>query len=243
MEFYEQLALAYDLLFPPSREQRAWALDFADGGPILDAGCATGELLLSLARAGIRTFGFDPDELMISLAREKAAPLADPPEFRIGDLEGAAEMYQKGFFRRLICLGNTLAHLEDRESVQEVCFDLASLLGPGARIAVQLLNYDRIMRLKPTELPPLSYADGTREISFNREYRYDDKGIRFIGTLIDEEGENRSETRLQPIGRNQLETVLNGAGFTEVAVWSDYEETPADDDSPVLLFTAETPRP
>lgn len=52
---------------------------------ILDLGTGTGFLALLLAELGHRVVGIDIAAEMLAVAREKAASLASPPEFRVGD--------------------------------------------------------------------------------------------------------------------------------------------------------------
>ena len=52
---------------------------------VLDLGTGTGFLALLLAALGHRVLGIDIAPDMLAVAREKAAGLASPPEFRVGD--------------------------------------------------------------------------------------------------------------------------------------------------------------
>jgi SAM-dependent methyltransferase len=58
-------------------------------GPVLDAGCGTGELALALAQRGLTVLGVDFAEAAITQARAKAAAAAPDVgqlvEFRVGD--------------------------------------------------------------------------------------------------------------------------------------------------------------
>lgn len=52
---------------------------------VLDVGCGTGFLAFRLAELGHRVTGFDLSDGMLAEARRKAAVLANPPRFEIGD--------------------------------------------------------------------------------------------------------------------------------------------------------------
>jgi glycine/sarcosine N-methyltransferase len=242
MDFYTILSEYYDLLFVPSPEQREWAAAFASGGPLLDAGCATGELACALAKGGIEVSGFDSDPEMIRIARTKALTIPARPDFRVDSLEHCAESYPRGGFRSLLCLGNTLVHLAGRAEVNTVMRNFHALLAPGGRLAVQLLNYDRLLLEKPAGLPPLTGEDERGAVSFYRSYSYDTRGVRFSGRLRIEHGGEReeylSETRLLAIRGGELLDSCTGAGFRSARLWEDYERTPATDDSFFYLLSA-----
>lgn len=102
-------------------------------GPVLDVGCGSGDLAISLAQAGLEVCGVDFAEAAIAHAREKAAAL--PPEvarrldFRVADalrpsLLGVrfGSVVDSGFF-----------HLFDPEEGDRYLRDLAGALLPGAR--------------------------------------------------------------------------------------------------------------
>jgi len=243
MDFYTSLSEYYDLLFPPSLEQKEWALNFAGTGPVLDAGCGTGELLLHLARTGIPGSGFDADEEMIRKAAEKSAGARGTVDFRKAELTEAAEVFQPRSFSALLCMGNTIAHVQNLEELNRVIMDFCSLLKEGGRLAVQVLNYDRILATRPRELPPLTAEKGDLKLRFLRRYRYEKEHIVFAGTLQAESRENKLEksfeTVLLPLRRKDLEAGFALAGLRNISVWEDYGTQPASKESAVCLFTGE----
>ena len=243
MNFYTSLSEYYDLLFPPSREQKKWALDFAGRGPVLDAGCGTGELLLYLARKGISGSGFDADEEMVRKAKEKSAGPDSTVDFRKAGLTEAAEVYPPRSFTALLCMGNTIAHVRDLEELNRLVMDFSSLLKEGGRLAVQVLNYDRILATRPRELPPLTAKKDDLKLRFLRRYRYEKEHIIFAGTLQAETRENRLEksfeTVLLPLRRSDLEAAFTLSGLRNISVWEDYGSQPASEESAVYLFTGE----
>ncbi|WP_319475643.1 class I SAM-dependent methyltransferase [Marispirochaeta aestuarii] len=244
MDFYTSLSEFYDLLFPPSREQKEWALDFARTGPVLDAGCGTGELLLHIARKGIPGSGFDADDEMVRKAEEKAAGIEGVVDFRKAGLTEAAELYTPSSFSALLCMGNTIAHVQDPQELNRMISGFASLLTEGGRLAIQLLNYDCILAQRPEELPSLTAETDDLKLSFFRRYRYEREHILFTGTLRAESPrapakslEKSFEALLLPVGRETLTAAFSKAGLKNISVWEDYGSTPASEESAVYLFT------
>ena len=187
---------------------------------------------------------------MIRIARNKALTIPEGPDFRVDTLQHCADSYPQGGFRALFCLGNTLVHLADRAELDAVMRGFKRLLTPGGGLAVQLLNYDRLLRKKPTTLPPLTGEDERGRVSFHRSYGYDAHGVRFSGRLEIERGGERggklggkrvefsSETLLLPIKRDELLESCREAGFNNARLWEDYEQTPATNESFFYLLSA-----
>lgn len=80
-EPFDRLARYYDLEHAAFREDLPLYLGLAErvGGPILEAACGSGRILLSLAAAGYESVGFDRSAQMLELAR---AALVARPELR-----------------------------------------------------------------------------------------------------------------------------------------------------------------
>ncbi len=138
-------------------------LGTAPNKKLLDLGCGTGEHSLFLRSMGFEVTGVDASEAQLHAARE-----ADPdeegdvhPRYVQGDLGSIGSLVQAGY-GGAICLGNTLPHLREPESLRLFLEGLASRLVSGAPVLLQLLNYDRILgggertfplSLRPGEVP------------------------------------------------------------------------------------------
>jgi SAM-dependent methyltransferase len=84
----------------------------AQGGPVLELGCGTGRVLVSLARAGYQTYGLDNDLDMLSYLQENLPPDLKPPP-RIFQADMSAFRLAARF--RLIFLPcNTLSTLTEQ---------------------------------------------------------------------------------------------------------------------------------
>ena len=72
MSFYDEIAPYYDAIFPLNRAQIGFVENCVEtpyaGKRILDVGCGTGDLALSLAEAGFNVTGIDSDMEMIRRA-------------------------------------------------------------------------------------------------------------------------------------------------------------------------------
>ena len=126
---------------------------------VLDLGCGTGEHSRFLGSLGYAVTGVDASEAQFQAAREAdpADPGPRPARYIHGDLASIGTLVPEGY-GGAICLGNTLPHLADLDSLRRFFAGLASRLLPGSPFLLQILNYDRILdrneRTFPVTLRP-----------------------------------------------------------------------------------------
>lgn len=173
MEFYSSIAHWYDQIFPFTPSQRDFVISFGSGPEltVVDVGCGTGSLLISLADVFKQTVGMDPDDQMLNLARNKAATAGVSPWLiRAGMLDVDHEL---GSMQadRILCFGNTLVHLSDKDQVKEFMLQVYNVLKPGGLFLLQVINYGRILDNQLGGLPTLE----NDQIRFERLYQYTDQ--------------------------------------------------------------------
>jgi ubiquinone/menaquinone biosynthesis C-methylase UbiE len=101
--------------------------------PILDVGCGSGDLAISLAQLGLRVTGIDFVEAAITQAREKAGAL--PPEIaNLLDFQ-VADALQPSLLRRQFgsVVDSGFLHLLESEECERFVDELAATLLPGGR--------------------------------------------------------------------------------------------------------------
>lgn len=192
---------------------------------ILDLGCGTGEHSRLLRSLGFEVTGVDASESQIQAARE-----ADPgernathPSYVHGDLASIETLAPKDF-GGAICLGNTLPHLRELDTLQRFFGGLAGRLVPGAPFLLQLLNYDRILdrgeRTFPLTLRP-GVAEGEDTIFMRLMTLSPDGSLIFTpATLRYRPGlepplelVSAQNVQLRGWRRSELEELLHAAGF------------------------------
>ncbi len=201
-----------------------------------DLGCGTGEHARLLASRGLRVAGLDLSESMLADAREE--PLPSNLSFHLGDLREADRVLGEGFGAAL-CLGNTLAFLEEEEDLKRALRAVSRLLLPGGRFLFQVLNYERIRSRKERHLP-LNFNDsekGDETTVFLRlmDLRAGGRILFFPTTLrlrpdADPPVELVRTRRVSLRGwmRAELLPSLEEAGFPEAEVFGDMEGGPFD---------------
>jgi len=151
---YENMAQAYEHLFPLSRNQLQLVTElFPPPKKILDLGCGTGELLRALGTlGGYQLEGRDLSPSMIEVAREKAKQSSSPLTFRP---QGLLELDDYESWDGILCLGNTLPHLKSLEELTIFFQKVFRALLPGSSFLLQLLNYQKILKNGFVEFPVL----------------------------------------------------------------------------------------
>ena len=240
---YRDLAAHYSLLFPLNDRQRGFFEHLLGAGPVesvLDVGCGTGEHLAWFSARGLRAYGLEPDETMFRELQRRRWPGSVPTLAQAGvealpGLLGAR-------VDLVLCLGNTLAHLQEREDAQLAVRRMADALSPRGRLVIQTVNFDRVLEEGSASFPVIERAlpDGGR-VAFFREY---DLGalpahILFRTRLVTPAGERRAAWPLVPLRRDQLLRYFEEAGLGEIRDFGDYDRLPFARNSPALILLAQ----
>ncbi|MBT9172708.1 MAG: Glycine/sarcosine N-methyltransferase [Syntrophomonadaceae bacterium] len=222
--FYHSLAGHYDLIFPLEQSKTAFLhREFSAVGArrVLDLACGTGTYALELARLGYEAWGTDLEPALVERAQKKAAA-AGAAKFAVGDMR---EPDALGLvFGGLFCIGNSLAHLLEKNDLKMALAAMHRVLRSPGRAVLQIVNFDRILASGDTELP-LIEREGLR---FSRIYRPRGEECLLFDSVLEvtrkDKGTDRFENRitLRPIRRTELETLLLEAGFAKVRVYGDY---------------------
>jgi cyclopropane fatty-acyl-phospholipid synthase-like methyltransferase len=101
-------------------------------GPVLDAGCGTGENALYLASLGMQVLGVDVAETALAMAREKATARGLAAEFATADALHLEHLGRK--FQTVLDCG--LFHTFDADEWPTYVASLASVTEPGGTLFV-----------------------------------------------------------------------------------------------------------
>ncbi len=256
--FYDELGADYDLMvsWKQRLEREAGFLrrmrHESGAASVLDVACGTGMHAITLAREGMRCAAADISPHMIARARQNAAAADAAVDFRVAAF-GKLRQAFPGTFDLVTCLGNSLPHLLDDDSLREALRDLAQVLSPGGLLVIQNRNYDRLLTEGARFMPVTARAHGADETLFLRltDIRSGDpEHVDFtIVTLRKREGawsQSIRSTPLRALRRRLLEESLLQAGFSGIRVWGGYDGSPFDETGSLdLVIAARTagPRP
>ena len=226
--FYDSIAAYFDLIFPLTGKQIDFcASEFGqlDNLYFLDAGCSTGKFANELGKKGALGIGIDSNGEMIRLAREKYSSAS--LTFKKMDLLRVQEVFPANYLDGIICFGNTLSYLNSQDEIKKflkLCF---SVLKPGGKLLVQILNYDYVFYNKVPELPPIE----NEQVRFVQNYVLASEGAKKImletELLVKTDNQTFSNSvLLTPICRAEFEKMLLLTGFTDACFYAGFDKAP-----------------
>lgn len=131
---------------------------------LLDAACGTGRQLAAMAAAGYRMTGLDVSRNMLDVAREHLA--AEDAAATLIESDFAAIGHDAGPFDGIYCVGNSLAATGSEASARASFATMASLLAPGGRLFIQILNFQKLRAERPAlRGPRVCRIDGIEYVS------------------------------------------------------------------------------
>lgn len=220
------------------------ALAAAPSQRIVDLGAGTGEHAHWLAGQGFTVVGIEGVKERWEVARA-AAPAG--VQHLLGDL-GAVEAMVRGHFGAAICLGNTLPAVLGTEALSRMLVGLRRRLLPGGVLLAQQLNYDGLYRRKERELPERVLRHGDDELVFRRALELRADGVVGVSETVLHRRDDQPASA-EPVHQrhlfqqgwrqHELQTLLDVAGFRDVAFFGGYAGEEFDlDSSPELLLRA-----
>lgn len=196
---------------------------------ILDCACATGQHAVQLAQMGYQVTASDINSTMVQQTRELAK-----------EKDVALEVYQSDFislkekindtFDMIICIGNSLPHVENKDELRNSLENMFSLLKTGGQLIIQNRNYDKIMQDKYQMMPMTKWTNQEEAKLFIRinELNSNQKVSFTIITLSSEENNNwrmeTERTELYPIQQIQIDGILKEIGFKDTIFYGNYEK-------------------
>jgi glycine/sarcosine N-methyltransferase len=222
---------------------------------ILDSATGTGMHAIALAKLGYSVTGVDISTGMVETARRNASEAGEDVHFAVagfGNTASTLTAEKKGtdqpveiHYDVVLCLGNSLSHVESNRELVEALRDFSTCLSPGGLLILQNRNFDAVMVAKERWMEPQSYQNSIGEWIFLRFYDFlPDGHIQFnIVTLKRITGidwkQSVMETRLIPLTQNLLFNALDESGFEQVKAFGSLSNTPFDlDTSGNLVVTA-----
>jgi len=230
--------LAYEL---PFLEEQLKAV----GGPpgqmprVLDAACATGMHVIALARRGYPASGADLSAAMIERARANAVVAGVEARFEAAGFGSLEAAFGRQSFDALLCLGNSLPHLLNRQALAGALADFAACLRPGGLLLVQNRNFDAVLASRERWMEPQAHREGEREWLFLRFYDYEPDGLINFNVLTLTRGapgapdpeawqQRAASSRLYPLRAEEAASLLCEAGFCQIALYGDMAGSPFD---------------
>jgi len=228
---YDELAAHYDQIFEnweASITRQAIVLgdildhECGDRRPIrvLDCACGIGTQSLGLAMKGFDIEGCDISSGAIQRARSEASKRGLSVPFSVANMLRLSAI-PRSSFDVVICMDNSLPHLESDEQLLQAAQQAYEKLRNGGSFVGSTRDYDRLVVERPTTQGPTFYSDvGRRRIVFQIWDWLDERRYRFH-LYITRSTESAWQTfhftaTYRAVLRDELRDILRRAGFANV---------------------------
>lgn len=226
----------YDLLFDSLDFDIAYWLDVARsaGGPVLEAACGTGRILLPILKAGIEVDGFDASPAMIARLKDKARASGLAVRAETADMRTFALDRR---YARIFCAFNSFAHCETTED--QVAFLGRSFehLEPGGALVLHMSYPGPAYWSEPEGAPILEHeaprpGGGRLQLWDNRkkdvvgQRQESEVEIWELGASDRPEAVHKFSTSQRWVYRFELELLFRAAGFSRWDILGGFDGRP-----------------
>jgi len=216
-KFYDTISNIYDKMidFEKNLEVRynAYKVIFPQTGTVADIGCGIGLDSIALAMNGHKVTAFDISPNMIEELKhnsEKYKVLIEP---YIGSFASIPTKFDAKF-NYVISVGNTIAHLNQKE-LNNAIRRIYKLLKPGGKIFLHILNY-RLIKKENKRINNIANRDEKIIIRFY-DFKKDDLDFNILSFPQNSPKEFQLvTTKHYPHTTNELKHYLKGVGFTKI---------------------------
>lgn len=205
-----------------------------DARRILDLGCGTGMLTVTLTAAGRTVVGVDPSDAMLAIARRR------PGTEGVQWFRGDSRNIPIGEFDLAVMTGNVAQHIEDTDWSRTLT-DVRAALRAGGTLSFESRNPAR-RAWEAWASEPASERDTPhgrlREWMESTEHPRGRIAMRFHNVFL-ETGEHVIEDMTLIFrDREEIELGLATHGFEVDCVFGDWARTPFREADPVMVFCA-----
>lgn len=218
------------------------------GGPVLDAGCGTGRILLPMAREGVTAYGIDISQEMLQVARDKAAGESPEVQANLKIAFGDIRQYQLDQRFGVLLFGcNTFQHLLTNDEQDQALQCARNHLEDHGRLFLQATH----VRFHEHE-PDVLYHRGREynprtaeqaDVSYVYHYFHHLQIQQFTLLLDITRPDGLLQRRqvvlnLRYMAPPEIERLLAANGFVLEAMYGDFQRNPVHRDSPWIIVQA-----
>lgn len=217
-------------------------------GPVLEAGCGTGRVLLPLLQAGVDAEGFDLHPGMIEALKKKAAALGLVPRVHVADMR---DFTMARRYALVTVPFRGFMHLLTTEDQIAALRCLREHLEPGGSLVLDLFHpsFARIVEPGDEERVEREFAHPATGlpvalVSVQREYDRVGQILRAAMELRESDARgyagavHRHRFSLRWTYRFEMELLLKTAGFPRCEVLGGFDGRPLERDTDEMVWTA-----
>src|SRR5713226_7514083 len=223
------------------------------GDPVLELGCGTGRVTMAVAEAGKRIPGLELSERMLERAVKKRGGLRVEARERVHLVQSDMAKFDLGEkFRLAIIPFRALQHLLEVRQQMDCLECVRKHLMPGGRLVLDVFQTDAERMHDPVHMREMQVTeyrttDGRqvriteRVAAFHRAEQRND--VEMIFSVVHPGGRQEKLVFAWPLRyffRYEVEHLLARCGFKVSAEYGDSDRTPIQDDSPEMIFVAES---
>lgn len=250
MNEYDLIAPFYDVEHAHFSEDLDLYRNFAElcGGKILELACGSGRVLLPLTQEGHEVTGVDTSSAMLAIARQQVEAAGVAARCTLVQQNIISLHLAQKFRLAFIALGS-FAHIITRKEQLMALKAAHAQLSPGGTFIIDISNDDaRYMEeLGGHMLHQASWHqdDGTILTHFVSPATAPDRHLLELTHFYDQHSQGGPvhrttvTTHLYLFERNELELLLEMAGFVIKDVYGDYDLSPFHLESPRMICVAE----
>jgi cyclopropane fatty-acyl-phospholipid synthase-like methyltransferase len=250
MTDYDLIAPFYDIEHAHFDEDVSLYINFAElcDGPLLELACGSGRLLVPLACEGHKLTGVDSSVSMLNLARQALEQVGVAEQCTLVQENMSTVHLDQKFQLAFIALGS-FGHVYTRHEQRQTLAGVHHHLIVGSRFILDISNADvRYMeQLSGQVLHQGTWKrdDGTLFSHFVSPASSPAKHLLELTHFYEEHRQGEAiqrtvtTTHLYLFEKNEVELLLEEAGFEIIDVFGDYELSPFEHESPRMIFIAQ----
>jgi SAM-dependent methyltransferase len=202
---------------------------------ILDLPCGQGRHAIELARRGYAVTGVDLSPYMLSVARDRAAVSGVRVRWLVGDMREALPGQS---FDLVLNLFTSFGYFDDEADDLRVVRAAASMLEPGGRFLLEVINGQRIMgNFQEREW----FTVGQTAVMERRSLDVPTRRMVVERTVSSANGDETTVHAVRLYRGTEVETMLRQAGFSGVELYGDWGGAPLTAESLRVLAVGTMP--
>jgi SAM-dependent methyltransferase len=184
---------------------------------ILDLPCGQGRHAIELARRGYQVTGIDLSQYMLGVARERAEAAGVRVRWLAGDMR---EPLAGEIFDLVLNLFTSFGYFADEADDRGVVRAAASMLAPGGRFLLEVINGERVMgNFQEREW----FTIGQTAVMERRSLDMATRRMVVERTVSSATGDDTSVHAVRLYRGQEVETMLAAAGFSRVELYGDWD--------------------
>jgi SAM-dependent methyltransferase len=184
---------------------------------ILDLPCGQGRHAIELARRGYEVTGVDLSPYMLGVARERADASGVRVRWMAGDMR---EALPGETFDLVLNLFTSFGYFDDEADDRRVVRAAASMLKPGGRFLLEVINGERIMGdFQEREW----FTIGQTAVMERRSLDVSARRMVVERTVSSTDGDETSVHAVRLYSGSAVKTMLDAAGFSRVELYGDWD--------------------